>query len=78
MLLETGTSTADDDVQYLKLFLVDGRIYSDYGASVTSGADYAESFEWADGNPNNEDRVGYSVVIVPNTDQWKNWNCLNN
>ena len=22
------------------------------------------TFEWADGNPNNEDRRGYSVVIV--------------
>lgn len=65
--VETGTSSANDDVQF-RVRATDGRIYSDYGASVTSGADYAESFEWADGNPNNEDRVGYSVVIVPNTD----------
>jgi hypothetical protein len=41
----------------------DGRIYSDYGASVTN-MDYAEYFEWDDGNPNNEDRVGHSVVLV--------------
>ena len=68
LYVETGTSTADDDVQFKVHRTSDGRIYSDYGASVTSGADYAESFEWADGNPNNEDRVGYSVVIVPNTD----------
>jgi len=59
---ETGTSTADDDIQF-KVRSTDGRIYSDYGASVTSGADYAESFEWHDGNPDNEDRVGYSVVL---------------
>ena len=59
---ETGTSTANDDVQF-KVRSTDGRIYSDYGASVTSGADYAESFEWHDGNPDNEDRVGYSVVL---------------
>jgi hypothetical protein len=64
---ETGTSSANDDVQF-RVRASDGKIFSDFGASVTAGADYAESFEWADGNPNNEDRVGYSVVIVPNTD----------
>ena len=26
-----------------------------------NGCDFAEYFEWADGNPNNEDRVGYMV-----------------
>ena len=30
---------------------------------VPSGSDYAEYFEWADGNPNNEDRVGYFVAF---------------
>ena len=34
------------------------------GAFYGGGADYAELFEWADGNPNNEDRVGYPVVLV--------------
>ena len=36
-----------------------------YGASEynTSGADYAECFEWLDGNPNNEDRVGQFVTL---------------
>lgn len=28
------------------------------------GADYAEYFEWADGNPNNQDRRGYSVSLI--------------
>ena len=28
-----------------------------------SGADYAEYFEWADGNPNGEDRRGYFVTL---------------
>lgn len=27
-------------------------------------ADYAEMFEWADGNPDNEDRTGYFVTLV--------------
>lgn len=30
------------------------------------GADYAECFEWADGNPNNEDRVGKFAIIENN------------
>ena len=44
------------------------RVHSDgtpYGkkAYSTSGADYAEYFEWEDGNPNEEDRRGYFVTI---------------
>ena len=36
-----------------------------YQGSVTSnGADYAEYFEWLDGNPNNEDRVATLVSLV--------------
>lgn len=35
-----------------------------YGKTyTTSGADYAEMFEWADGNINNEDRVGKFVTL---------------
>lgn len=36
-----------------------------YGKSSfqSSGADYAEYFEWADGNPDNEDRRGYFVTL---------------
>ena len=29
----------------------------------SAGADYAESFEWKDGNPEAEDRVGYIVAL---------------
>lgn len=39
-----------------------GTIYSASG-SVISGADYAEFFEWKDGNKNGEDRVGYFVTF---------------
>lgn len=35
----------------------------DGGADISS-ADYAEYFEWEDGNPNDEDRRGYPVVLV--------------
>ena len=36
-----------------------------YGATAfgASGADFAELFEWADGNPNNEDRRGLLVAL---------------
>jgi len=45
----------------------DGNCYND-GAWSTSNADYAEYFEWSDGNVSDEDRVGYSVVFdVDNT-----------
>lgn len=33
------------------------------GAYNSSGADYAELFEWADGNKNNEDRAGKFVTL---------------
>ena len=37
-----------------------------YGLSSynSSGADYAEYFEWLDGNVNNEDRIGYFVTLL--------------
>ena len=40
----------------------DGAILSVKGYQ-SSGADYAERFEWLDGNPNNEDRVGRFVTL---------------
>jgi len=43
----------------------DGDVFSD-GAYDGSGADYAEYFEWKDGNSSNEDRRGYSVVLDGN------------
>jgi hypothetical protein len=42
---------------------MDGATFGD-GAYSGAGADYAEYFEWADGNPNNEDRKGFSVVLT--------------
>ena len=39
-----------------------GNVYG-VGSFKTSGADYAEYFEWADGNPDNEDRRGYFVTL---------------
>jgi hypothetical protein len=45
--------------------LDDGQAYFDGGLSQNA-YDYAEYFEWEDGNPDNEDRRGYSVVLGEN------------
>lgn len=39
-----------------------GAVYA-LSAFNSTGADYAEYFEWQDGNPNTEDRVGYFVTL---------------
>lgn len=40
----------------------DGYIYAT-NSTVQTGADYAEYFEWADGNQDEQDRVGYFVTF---------------
>lgn len=42
--------------------LFNGQTFAD-GQYSSSGADYAEMFEWKDGNPNNEDMVGRFVTL---------------
>jgi len=42
--------------------LQNGNMFID-GTYSSPCADYAELFEWSDGNPNNEDRVGYFVTL---------------
>ena len=43
----------------------DGNAFAD-GSFSGGGADYAEYFEWADGNSSGEDRRGYTVVLDGN------------
>jgi hypothetical protein len=43
--------------------LDNGHVYLD-GNIYQNNYDYAEFFEWEDGNPENEDRRGYSVVLA--------------
>jgi hypothetical protein len=43
----------------------DGQAYAD-GSWNGGGADYAEYFEWSDGNTDSEDRRGYTVVLDNN------------
>ena len=60
-----GGGTGDDTSSRSNAFRVT-RAGEVYGASNynSSGADYAEFIKpWADGNPENEDRVGYMVTI---------------
>lgn len=49
------------------VFKVSGAGYVTADGTFSSpAADYAEYFEWVDGNPGAEDRVGYSVSLVGN------------
>lgn len=59
-VIGNGTSSAARGNAFKVLW--NGETYAD-GAYSSGGADYAEMFEWADGNPNNEDRVGYFVTL---------------
>ena len=60
--LRVSTSSASDN----EFFLTgDGNGYAD-GNWNAGGADYAEYFEWSDGNSSDEDRRGYTVVLDGN------------
>ena len=69
--------TGSTDFSYLKMhsnnnndvefnFKGEGTVNSDGSNNLGSGADYAEFFEWKDGNASSEDRVGYSVILDGN------------
>ncbi len=61
-ILETRSGGAADREHVLR---GDGNAFAD-GVWQSGGADYAEYFEWTDGNASDEDRRGYSVVLVGN------------
>lgn len=62
MVIGNGTGAAKSNV-----FRVTeaGAVYGQ-SAYNSTGADYAEYFEWADGNVDNEDRVGFFVTVDGN------------
>jgi len=64
-LISAFHGNGSNDLYIDRVFRVrgDGEIASDGGTSIASGADYAEYFEWKDGNSSNEDRIGCSVVL---------------
>lgn len=59
-IIGNGTSDAVRSNAFRVTF--DGRTYG-LSAFNSTGADYAEFFEWLDGNLNNEDRVGFFVTL---------------
>ena len=72
-----GTSNADtyanfvvaigrDGNQFNALTIDDAGNATFAGTVSPSGADYAEYFEWADGNTESEDRIGYLVALDGN------------
>lgn len=56
-----GKGTSNSSLANAVRITYAGKIYACASLS-TSGADYAEFLEWEDGNPENEDRVGYFVT----------------
>ena len=60
-LLCTSGNLGDDEFRLRG----DGQAYAD-GSWNGGGADYAEYFEWSDGNTSDEDRVGFTVVLDGN------------
>lgn len=61
-LFVIGNGTAEDKVGNAFRVSTSGTVYSTSG-SVTTGADGAEFYPWADGNPNAEDRIGRFVTL---------------
>lgn len=59
-IIGNGSSHAKKGDAFYVLF--NGETHAE-GAFTNDGADYAEMFEWSDGNTNKEDRVGYFVTL---------------
>jgi hypothetical protein len=57
----TALSSGGGDTEFI--LRGDGNAYAD-GSWSGGGADYAEYFEWLDGNIDNEDRRGFSVSLI--------------
>lgn len=64
-LLAIGNGTGDSARSNAMRIKDDGSVYAQKNFNP-NGADYAEWFEWADGNPSDEDRVGYFVTLEGN------------
>ena len=58
-------------------FTYAGQLYAK-GAYSSTGADYAEMFEWSDGNTNNEERIGFFVAFDKNTEKIRKANSSDN
>ena len=61
-LMVIGKGTSASSLSNAFRVSATGIVYGN-GTFKTSGADYAEYFEWVDGNPENEDRRGLFVTL---------------
>ena len=61
-----GTSNSDSTLSDPTHKLLGNGATNADAAYSSTGADYAEMFEWEDGNSSDEDRVGYTVVLSGN------------
>ena len=66
-----GTSSNRKNAFQVKM---GGYVWARKTISSDTGADYAEYFEWLDGNPSNEDRVGYVVSLENEKIEYANEN----
>ena len=55
----SSSGTADTEINLRG----DGEVFADGGTAMNQPADYAEMFEWKDGNTDSEVRFGYSVIL---------------
>lgn len=60
LIIGNGTSTTSRANAFRVNY--DGTVYAK-SSSISTGADYAEYFEWQDSNANSEDRRGYFVTL---------------
>ena len=61
-----GNGTSDTSTSNAFSVMFNGTVKAQSTITASTTADYAEFFEWKDGNPNNEDRVGHFVTIDGN------------
>lgn len=62
-LFAVGNGTAEGSRSNALEVLANGNVVHQSEISSSNGADYAEFFEWLDGNLENEDRVGLAVCL---------------
>ena len=58
-----GNGTSKTALSNAFSVMFDGTVKAKSTITASTTADYAEFFEWLDGNPNEEDRVGYFVTM---------------
>ena len=61
-----GNGTQRDRLSNAFSVMYNGTVKAKSTITASTTADYAEFFEWLDGNPDSEDRVGYFVTIDGN------------